>query len=167
MTLKFESFSSIDLKYSRADNDGSNSASTQSPVSQPHNQAIFGQIPHGYSFFYTPAPGVNMMPQSLYGPPAPIFPVPATNAHTGSTASGFPKGNSGYGSHSYASAPYDSLATVPPPSEFVKTNAYAPSANQQQVKGITTSTASDLSVSNAMYGKNHQINKVIIIFYIS
>ncbi|XP_015788121.1 ubiquitin-associated protein 2 [Tetranychus urticae] len=146
-----------DLKYSRADNDGSNVVSTQSPVSQTHNQAIFGQIPHAaYSFFYTP--GVNMMPQSLYGPAAPIFPVtPATN--TGSTGSAFPKGTTGYGSHSYASAGYDSLAAVPPPSDYVKTN-YGPSAGQQQVKGINSSNANDLSGSNAMYGKSHpQLNK--------
>lgn len=36
-----------------------------------------------------------------------------------------------------------------------------PLADQQQVKGLNTSNASDLSVSNAMYGKNHsQLNKV-------
>ncbi|XP_074597168.1 uncharacterized protein LOC141852170 isoform X2 [Brevipalpus obovatus] len=153
---------STDLKYSRAENDGSNTVSTQSPVSQAHNQAIFGQIPHAYSFFYAPTPpGVNMMPQSLYGPPAPFLPVPpATNAHTGSTGSGFPKGTTGYGSHTYAPTPYDSLNAVPAPSDYVKTNTYAPSSGQQQVKSLNTSNASDLSVSNAMYGKNHpQLNK--------
>lgn len=149
-----------DLKYSRADNDGSSAVSTQSPVvSQTHNQAIFGQLPPGYGFFYTP--GVNMMPQSLYGAAAPIFPVtPATNTHGGSTGSAFPKGTSGYGSHSFASTGYDPLAPVPPPSDYVKTN-YGPSTGQQQVKGMSTTNTNDLSGSNVMYGKSHtQLSKV-------
>ncbi|RWS15739.1 ubiquitin-associated 2-like protein [Dinothrombium tinctorium] len=139
-----------DVKYTRADNDGSNVVSTQAPnVSQTHTQPIFGQLPPGYGFFYTP--GVNMMPQSLYGAAAPLFPVtPATNTHAGSAGSAFPKGTTGYGSHSYASAGYDSLTAVPQ-QDYVK-QGYGPSGGQQG-KGMSASN-SDLS-ANQMYGKSH------------
>ncbi|RWS31913.1 ubiquitin-associated 2-like protein [Leptotrombidium deliense] len=144
----FAAYTASDVKYSRADNDGSNVVSTQAPVSQTHTQPIFGQFPPGYGFFYTPG-AVNMMPQSLYGAAAPLFPMtPAGNAHAGSAGSAFPKGTTGYGSHSYASAGYDSLTAVPQ-QDYVKQSYSA----AQQSKGMNASN-SDLS-ANQMYGKSH------------
>lgn len=125
------------------------SVSTSQPASQAHNQTQFvNTFPPGYGFYFTP--GVNMMPQSLYGT-APIFPVPpATNA--GSANSGFPKVSNAYGSHTYASG-YESLASTP---------GYG--STTHTTKGLSGNAAtSDLTNVNvnAMYGKTHaQMTKV-------
>lgn len=144
-------------KYSRPD-DGSNVVSTQSQQmsQQTHPGHIFSQLPPGYGFFYTP--GVNMVPQNLYGAAAPLFPVsPAGNTHAGSAGSSFPKGANAYGSHSYASTGYDSLNSVPQP-DYVK-QSYGSTGNQQ-VKTMTTGTSGDLN-TNQLYGKSHaQLTKV-------
>lgn len=148
-----------DIKYSRSDD--ATVSSTQTPVSQAHNQPIISQFPPGYGFFYTP--NVGMMPQpNLYGPAAaaPIFPMTAQPNHGGSANSGFPKGTAGFGSHSYPSAAYDPLTAVPQHQDYVK-QSY-PTSAQQVGKGVSGASSNELgSNPAAMYGKSHaQMSKV-------
>lgn len=146
-----------DVKYSRGSDSDVTSVSTSQAA---HNQTFVNTLPPGYGFYFTP--GVNMMPQSIYGT-APLYPVPATNTGSVNVNNAFPKGNTGYGSHTYNSG-YDSLTAVAQTQDYVK-QSYAPTTVQQHAKNISGSNTSDLSGPNpsAIYGKTHaQMTKVSI-----
>ncbi|CAG2160783.1 unnamed protein product, partial [Oppiella nova] len=149
----FGPYGTQDVKYGRGSETEVNPVSTsQTGVSQTHNQTFVNTFPPGYGFYL--APGINMMPQSIY-PTQPLYPV-AQPQNTGSAGSAFAKANTSYGSHSYNSG-YDSISAQT--QDYVK-QSY-PQSVQQHSKGISGSNTSDLTSANSsIYGKNHsQINK--------
>ncbi|CAG2101213.1 unnamed protein product [Medioppia subpectinata] len=145
----FGPYTQQDVKYGRgSDNEVIPASTSQTGVSQTHNQTFVNTFPPGYGFYL--APGINMMPQSIYPTAGPLYPVPQPQ-NTGSAGSAFPKANTTYGSHSYNSG-YDSISAQT--QDYVK-QSY-PQSVQQHNKGITGSNTSDLTSGNtSIYSKNH------------